>query len=141
MPLYVPFPACEATPPFVKVMLWDSGMARGRSGEPVCAKAWCSKEGEGDVEGGLQGVAAGVGGRGGGVESLRLPLLLLLLLLLVVAARVAGPPAGTTEPWLKSSSSSREILRYGASDPSAKVPCSCFRPTEELSESESEHPS
>lgn len=104
MPLYVPLPVCEATPPFEKVMLWDSGMARVRSGEPVCANGWCSEDGEGEAE----GVAAEVGGGGGGVESLRLPLLLLLLLL---AVRVMAPLAGTSQLWPKSSSSSREILR------------------------------
>lgn len=79
-------------------------MMRVRSGEPVCANGWCSKAGEGEVEGGPEGVVAGVGGRGGGVESLRL---LLLLLLWVVEAVDAGRSA----VWVNSSSSSREILR------------------------------
>lgn len=77
----------------------------------MCANGRCSKDGEGEVEGGPQGAAAeagGGGGGGGGVESLRLPLLLLLLLL---AVRVTAPQAGTSALWPKSSSSSREILR------------------------------
>lgn len=43
-----------------------------RSGEALCAKGWCSRAGEGEVDGGPEGVVAGVGGRGGGVESLLL---------------------------------------------------------------------
>lgn len=105
MPLYMPLPGREATFPCEKVTLWDSGMTRVRSGEPLCANVWCSKAGEGEVEGGPGGVVAGVGGRGGGVESLRLPLLLLLLLV------VAGVDAGSSELWPNSSSSSREIFR------------------------------
>lgn len=89
------------------------------------------------MEDGLPGVAAGVGGRGGGVESLRLPLLLLLLLLVCVL----GPEADRSELWPNSSSSSREILRYGASDPDVEGLPSFFRPTEEVRESASELPS
>lgn len=100
----MPFPVGEATPPCEKVALWDSGITRVRSGEPLCANGWCSVAGEGDVEGGPEGVVAGVGGRGGGVESLRLPLLLLLL-------QLARVEAGSSELWPNSSSSSREILR------------------------------
>lgn len=86
-------------------------MMRVRSGEPLCAKGWCSKAGEGEVEGGPEGVVAGVGGRGGGVESLRLLLLLLLLLVVVWVVDVVEVDAGSSELWLNSSSSSREILR------------------------------
>lgn len=55
------------------------------------------------MEGGPEGVVAGVGGRGGGV-SLRL-----LLLLLVWVVEVVD--AGRSAVWVNSSSSSREILR------------------------------
>lgn len=103
-PLYTPFPVGEATPPCEKVALWDSGTVRVRSGEPLCANGWCSMAGEGEVEGGPEGVVAGVGGSGGGgVESLRLPLLLLL--------QLAWPKAGSSELWPNSSNSSREIFR------------------------------
>lgn len=54
------------------------------------------------MEGGPEGVVAGVGGRGGGV-SLR------LLLLLVWVVEVVD--AGRSAVWVNSSSSSREILR------------------------------
>lgn len=131
MPLYMPLPVGEVTFPCEKVALWDSGMMRVRSGEPLCAKGWCSKAGEGEVEGGPEGVVAGVGGRGGGVESLRLLLLLLLVWV----------DAGSSELWPNSSSSSREILRYGVSEPGTQVLCSCLRPMEELRESVSELPS
>lgn len=109
MPLYMPLPVGEATFPCEKVALWDSGMMRVRSGEPLCANGWCSKAGEGEVEGGPEGVVAGVGGRGGGVESLRL--LLLLLLVVWVVVEVVCVEAGSSGLWLNSSSSSREILR------------------------------
>lgn len=89
MPLYMPLPVWVVTLPCEKVTLWDSGMMRVRSGEPLCANEWCSKAGEGEVEGGPEGVVAGVGGMGGGVESLRL----LLLLLLVWVVEVAGVEA------------------------------------------------
>ena len=98
--MYRPFPVGEATLPCGKVVPWDSGTMRVRSGEPLCANGRCSKAGEGEVEGGPEGVAAGVGGRGGGGESLRL----LLLLLLVWA--VEGADAGSSGLWLSSSSSS-----------------------------------
>lgn len=90
--------------------------------------------GEAEVEGGPEGVVAGVGGRGGGVESLRLPLLLLLL-------QLARVEAGSSELWPNSSSSSREILRQGASEPAVGGGCDCFRPTEEFRESVSVLPS
>lgn len=136
MPLYMPLPVGEVTPPCVKVALWDSGMMRVRSGEPLCANGWCSKAGEGEVEGGPEGVVAGVGGRGGGVESLRL-----LLLLLLVVWVVEAVDAGSSGLWLNSSSSSREILRNGVSEPGVQGLCSCLRPMEELRESVSEPPS
>lgn len=113
-------------------MPWESGATRVRSGEPPCVNGWCSRAGEGEVDGGPEGVAAGVGGMGGGVESLRL----LLLLLLVVWA-----DPGRSAVWLNSSSSSREILRYGVSGPGAQGPGTCLRPKDELRESESEPPS
>lgn len=106
-----------------------------RSGEPLCANGWCSKAGEGEVEGGPEGVVAGVGGIGGGVESLRL----LLLLLLVWAMEVVEVASASS--WVNSSSSSREILRYGVSELGAQGLWRCLRPTEELRESASGLPS
>lgn len=128
----MPLPVGEEAFPWEKVRLWDSGMMRVRSGDPLCANGWCSNAGDGEVEGGPEGVVAGVGGRGGGVESLRL----LLLLLLVVC--VVEVDAGSSGLWPNSSSSSREILRYGASEPGVQGLCSCLRPMEELRESVSE---
>lgn len=134
MPLYAPLPDAAAALPWEKVRLWDSGMTRVRSGEPLCANGRRSEDGEGEVEGGPEGVAA-VGGAGGGVESLRL----LLLLLCVVG--VAGVDAGSSELWVNSISSSREIFRYGVSEAGVQGLCSCLRPRDELRESVSEPPS
>jgi len=128
MPLYIPLLDAEGAPPCEKVRLWDSGMPRVMSGEPLCANGRRSRAGDAEVEGGPEGVPGG--GAGGGVEPLRLPLLLLVW--------AEQQEAGSSPLWLNSSSSSREIRRYGVSEPAVLGLCSCLRPKEEPRESVSE---
>lgn len=69
-------------------------------------------------------------------ESLRLPLLLPLLVWVLGVGVGARLDTGSSAFWPNSSSSSREIFRYGVSDPGAF--CRDLRPRDELRESVSE---